>query len=66
MSNLLKEAVEITKRQIKIVYIKQSRSESIPSGGIKFDELIDTRGLFDLINKLFLIHSLCVFLKDLI
>ena len=44
MSNILKEAVQKAKMPIKIVYTTSSLSEAIPADGIRFDELIDTKG----------------------
>jgi acyl-CoA synthetase (AMP-forming)/AMP-acid ligase II len=44
MKDLLQRAVEMTKRPIKIVYIKLG-NEVIPEGGINFHELIDRKGV---------------------
>lgn len=41
MSKTLEDAVEITKKSIKVVYVKESENESIPSGGINFKELAE-------------------------
>lgn len=44
MSKTLQQAVEITQRPIRIIYVKQSESEPLPSGGIDLDDLISTTG----------------------
>jgi hypothetical protein len=45
MSKTFEDAVELTKRPIKVVYVKESESESIPRGGIDFKELSDVGDL---------------------
>ncbi|XP_070492543.1 uncharacterized protein [Chironomus tepperi] len=45
MSDILKEAVQKSKKPIKIVYSTNSPSESIPADGIRFDDLIGTNGV---------------------
>lgn len=44
MSEVLKKAVNMTNRDIKIVYVKEKSNESIPSDGINFHELIAVKG----------------------
>jgi hypothetical protein len=43
MSGVLKSAVEQTKKVIKIVYITENSSEAIPSEGIRFSDLVDSK-----------------------
>lgn len=43
---LLEEAVKLSKRKIRIVYLKESSDEEIPSGGLDFVDLLDPNGLF--------------------
>ncbi|KAG5680265.1 hypothetical protein PVAND_009784 [Polypedilum vanderplanki] len=45
MSPILKKSVEMTKKPIKIVYVKETPDAKIPANGIDFCELIDSRGL---------------------
>ncbi|CAG9808478.1 unnamed protein product [Chironomus riparius] len=45
MSSIFKHAISKAKRNIKIVYVTNSPSESIPADGIRLSELIETRGL---------------------
>lgn len=40
MSKTLENAIALTKRTIRIVWVKTSQSESLPEGGIDFLELI--------------------------
>ena len=42
----LKEAVKLTKKNIKIICIRTHAEESIPEGAIDFNEMIDTRGVY--------------------
>lgn len=44
MSSILIEAVAKTKLPIRIVYTKETEAESIPAGGIYFNELVSTQG----------------------
>jgi hypothetical protein len=44
MSSVLQEAVQMTKRPIRIIYVKETQAESIPAGGVDFNELISTQG----------------------
>lgn len=44
MSAVLQEAVTLTKRPIRIIYVKETQDESIPVNGIEFNELISTKG----------------------
>lgn len=43
-SSVLQEAVALTKRPIRVAYVKESQGESLPAGGIDFNELISTDG----------------------
>lgn len=43
-SAVLQEAVALTKRPVRVIYVKESDSESLPAGGIDFNELISTDG----------------------
>lgn len=45
MSKTLNDAIEITKRPIKIVYVKSKESEDIKINGINFEELCDIGNL---------------------
>ena len=44
MSSIFKHAISKAKKNIKIVYVTNSPSESIPADGIRLTELIETRG----------------------
>lgn len=44
MSNVLQQAVAMTKRQITIIYAKEKENESLPKGGIDINDLITTKG----------------------
>ena len=44
MSKTLEEAVMMSKMDVKIVYVKENESDTIPASGVSFSELIDTRG----------------------
>lgn len=44
MSPILRKAVEMTNRPIRIVYVKMTESESLPNDGIDFNELVSTKG----------------------
>lgn len=44
MSPILEKSVEMTGKAIKIVYVKESPSSSIPASGIDFNELVETKG----------------------
>jgi hypothetical protein len=44
MSSILEKAVEMTQKQIQIVYVKDAPSSAIPANGVNFAELIDTKG----------------------
>lgn len=44
MSPVIEKAVEMTGQQTKIVYVKMTKDEAIPAGGIDFLELIETKG----------------------
>lgn len=56
MSDVLTEAVKLTNKPIRIVYVTQSSNESVPFGGIKFDELINIKG--NQINKIYVSNFL--------
>lgn len=43
-SSVLQEAVALTKRPIRVVYVKENAAESYPTGGIDFNGLISTDG----------------------
>lgn len=43
-SAVLEEAVALAKRPIRVIYVKETESESFPAGGIDFNELISTDG----------------------
>lgn len=45
MSPILQKSVEMAKKPIKIVYIKEAPTSKIPANGIDFCELIDPKGL---------------------
>ena len=45
MCKTLEEAVMMSKMDVKIVYVKEKDSETIPANGISFNELVDTRGM---------------------
>lgn len=45
MSKTFEEAVELTKRPIKVIYVEESENESIPRGGIDFKELSEVGNL---------------------
>ncbi|XP_070493219.1 uncharacterized protein [Chironomus tepperi] len=45
MSPILEKAVEMSKKPIKIIYIKETPTSAIPANGIDFCELIDTKGI---------------------
>jgi 4-coumarate--CoA ligase len=45
MSGVLTAAVEKSKRNIKIVYTTESSSESIPAGGIRFSDLVESKNV---------------------
>lgn len=45
MSKTIENAVKLTKKDIKIVYVKENESESIPRGGIDFKELSEVGNL---------------------
>lgn len=44
-SSILEEAVKMSKKPIRIVYIKSEPNESISANGIAFDELITLDGM---------------------
>lgn len=44
MSPILEKSVEMTGKAIKIVYVKETPSSSIPASGIDFNELVETKG----------------------
>lgn len=44
MAKTLEEAVMISKMNVKIVYVKEKESDTIPTNGVSFSELVDTRG----------------------
>lgn len=44
MSNLLQQAVSLSKQPIRIVYVKETPNESLPADGIKLDELTNPKG----------------------
>ena len=44
MHKQLEEAVSISKKNIKLVYLKDSQEELIPSMGINFNDLVNTSG----------------------
>lgn len=43
-SSTIQEAIELCKRPIKVVYVKEKEAESLPVGGIDFNELISLDG----------------------
>ena len=45
MSKVLEDAVSLTKKSIRIIYVKESQSEALPVGGVDFNELINFKGL---------------------
>ncbi|KAG5668375.1 hypothetical protein PVAND_016316 [Polypedilum vanderplanki] len=45
MSTILKSAVDKTKKNVRIVYITETEAEAIPSDGIKFNELLISKGV---------------------
>ena len=46
MQQQLEAAVKLSKKQIKIVYLKSTQDASVSGGGILFNELIDISGNF--------------------
>lgn len=46
MNKIIERAVELTKRKIKLVYLKETSDEMIPSSGIYFNGLMDSYGEF--------------------
>lgn len=44
MSKTLKQAVEMTKRPIRIIYVKAIETELLPAGGIDLQDLTATTG----------------------
>lgn len=44
MSDILKKAIDVIQRPIKIVYVKEVESESLPSNGIDINELVNPKG----------------------
>ena len=44
MSPILQKSVEMSKKPINIVYIKETPTSAIPANGIDLCELIDTKG----------------------
>lgn len=44
MSKTLDEAVMISKMDVKIVYVKEKESETVPANGVSFSELVNTSG----------------------
>lgn len=57
MSKILKEAVQKTNRSIKIIYVTKYSNEPIPADGIRFNELIDTKGKRSLRNLITILIS---------
>lgn len=45
MSGVLQNAVAMTKKTIRIIYAKETESDSLPADGINLAELISTKGL---------------------
>lgn len=45
MSKTFEDAVLLSKKPIKIVYVKENENESIPSDGINFSELSEVAGV---------------------
>lgn len=46
MSGVIQQAVELTKRPIKIVYAKETQNDSLPAGAIDLNDIIKTEGEF--------------------
>lgn len=44
MSSVLQQAIAMTKKPIKAVYVREKMNEAIPAGGIKFEDLLSTKG----------------------
>lgn len=44
MAPILQKSVEMTKKPIKIVYVKEAPTSQIPANGINFCELTDPKG----------------------
>jgi 4-coumarate--CoA ligase len=44
MSPILEKSVAMTGRPIKIIYVKEAPSSAIPTNGIDFGELVETKG----------------------
>lgn len=63
MQKQLQDAVSISKKSIKIVFLRESIEESIPGNGILFNELVDTTGInfndknnhYNVISKIFIL-----------
>lgn len=51
MAKTLEEAVMISKMNVKIVYVKEKESETVPTNGVSFSELVDTRGKIEHISS---------------
>lgn len=64
MSGVLNEAVAMTKRPIRIVYVKENRDEALPAGGINLQDLISTDGENLLGHKLILIFKTPLLSRD--
>jgi hypothetical protein len=45
MSKTLEDAIALTKKPIKAVYVKENESEGLPSGGINFSEISEVTGV---------------------
>ncbi|CRK97641.1 CLUMA_CG011026, isoform A [Clunio marinus] len=45
MSNVLRQAVAMTKKPIRVVYCKETESEALPVDGVNFNDLISTEGI---------------------
>lgn len=44
MSHTLEKAVELSKRNITIVYLKEKPDDAIPAKGVNFQDLVDPHG----------------------
>lgn len=64
MAKTLQQAVELTKRPIKTIYVKGTEVESLPAGGIDLQDLITTTGeKFFPFRWLMVLTSLILFLR---
>lgn len=44
MSSVLQEAIKMTKRPVRTIYVKETQTEAIPADGVDFTQLINIQG----------------------